>query len=175
MKRYLISSIVIIFLVASSFGVQAADYTKYGIEADVPGECSFEAIDAKDYSGRTLNIITHAVPVMGEPTALHAKQFEELTGAKVNVVHVPFGDLFQRIMIPFQTKQDAYDVLFYGSLWIGDFNNYLAPVPEKYRNTKSMQEVTVNYKGVATWGDTDDPVSGGRRPPLSEISQRYFR
>jgi multiple sugar transport system substrate-binding protein len=114
MKRYLISSIVIICLVASSFGVQAADYTKYGIEADVPGACSFESIDAKDYSGRTLNIITHAVPVMGEPTALHAKQFEELTGAKVNVVHVPFGDLFQRIMIPFQTKQDAYDVLFYG-------------------------------------------------------------
>ena len=36
MKRYLISSIVIIFLVASSFGVQAADYTKYGIEVDVP-------------------------------------------------------------------------------------------------------------------------------------------
>ena len=129
MKRYLISLILIVFLVAGSFGVQAADYTKYGIEADVPGECSFEAIDAKDYSGRTLNIITHAVPVMGEPTALHAKQFEELTGAKVNVVHVPFGDLFQRIMIPFQTKQDAYDVLFYGSLWIGDFNNYLAPVP----------------------------------------------
>ena len=82
MKRYLISLILIVFLVASSFGVQAADYTKYGIEADVPGACSFEAIDAKDYSGRTLNIITHAVPVMGEPTALHAKQFEELTGAK---------------------------------------------------------------------------------------------
>ena len=35
-------------LVAGSSGVQAADYTKYGIEADVPGECSFEAIDAKD-------------------------------------------------------------------------------------------------------------------------------
>ena len=164
MKRYLISLIVIVLLAAGSFGVQAADYTKYGIEADVPGACSFEAIDAKDYSGRTLNIITHAVPVMGEPTALHAKQFEELTGAKVNVVHVPFGDLFQRIMIPFQTKQDAYDVLFYGSLWIGDFNNYLAPVPEKYRNTKSMQDVTVNYKGVATWGDQmiQFPVDGDR-------------
>ena len=60
MKRYLTFSILIILLVAGSSGVQAADYTKYGIEADVPGDCSFEAIDAKDYSGRTLNIITHA-------------------------------------------------------------------------------------------------------------------
>ncbi|MCF8128933.1 MAG: extracellular solute-binding protein [Deltaproteobacteria bacterium] len=164
MKRFVFSLIVAVFLTTIGFGVQAADYTKYGIEKDVEGECSFEAIDAKDYSGRTLNIITHAVPVMGEPTALHAKQFEELTGAKVNVVHVPFGDLFQRIMIPFQTNQDAYDVLFYGSLWVGDFNRYLAPVPEKYRNTKSMREVTKNYIGVATWGDKmiQFPVDGDR-------------
>ena len=164
MKRSLILWLTVLFLAVGLTGAHAADYGQYGIEADVPGMCSFEAIDAKDYSGRTLNIITHAVPVMGEPTALHAKQFEELTGAKVNVVHVPFGDLFQRIMIPFQTNQDAYDVLFYASLWIGDFNNYLAPVPEAYRNTESMKDVTTNYKGVATWGDAmvQFPVDGDR-------------
>ncbi|MAE98581.1 MAG: ABC transporter substrate-binding protein, partial [Geminicoccus sp.] len=38
---------------------------------DIPGECSYESISQKDYSGRTLTINTHAVPVMGEPTALH--------------------------------------------------------------------------------------------------------
>ena len=156
-------------LAAIAFGLMAstamaADYSKYGIEEDVPGACSYASIDAKDYSGRTLNIITHAVPVMGEPTALHAKQFSELTGAKVNVVHVPFGDLFQRIMIPFQTGQNAYDVMFYGSLWIGDFYPYLEPVPEKYLNVSGMKDVTPNYKGVATWGDkmVQYPVDGDR-------------
>ena len=164
MKRSLIFVLSVLFLVAGVIGAPAADYAKYGIEADVPGMCSFESIDAKDYSGRTLNIITHAVPVMGEPTALHAKQFEELTGAKVNVVHVPFGDLFQRVMMPFQANQDAYDVLFYASLWIGDFNSYLAPVPAEYFKTESMQDVTLNYKDVATWGDTmiQYPVDGDR-------------
>jgi multiple sugar transport system substrate-binding protein len=164
MKRYFFASILTIVLVAGSFGVQAADYSKYEIEADIPGPCSYASIDAKDYSGRTLNIITHAVPVMGEPTALHAKQFEELTGAKVNVVHVPFGDLFQRIMIPFQTNQNAYDVLFYGSLWIGDFQQYLEPVPAEYFKVSGMQDVTTNYKDVATWGKTmvQYPVDGDR-------------
>lgn len=164
MKRFRILLTLSVFLVMSGLSAQASDYTKYGIEADVPGACSYKSIDAKDYSGRTLNIITHAVPVMGEPTALHAKQFEELTGATVNVVHVPFGDLFQRIMIPFQTQQNAYDVLFYGSLWIGDFHNYLAPVPKFYQKTGSMQDVTLNYKDVATWGDTmvQFPVDGDR-------------
>ncbi|MBU1743514.1 MAG: ABC transporter substrate-binding protein, partial [Proteobacteria bacterium] len=61
MKRYLLASILSIVLVASSFGVQAQDYSKYGIGADIPGACSYKSIDAKDYSGRTLNIITHAV------------------------------------------------------------------------------------------------------------------
>lgn len=162
MKNIILSMLTGLMVTAST--VLAADYGKYGIEADIPGANSFAAIDAKDYSGRTLNIITHAVPVIGEPTALHAKQFEELTGAKVNVVHVPFGDLFQRIMIPFQTKQNAYDVLFYASLWIGDLNPYLAAVPQKYKDTASMKDVTVNYKDVATWGDTmvQFPVDGDR-------------
>lgn len=142
----------------------AENYSKYGIDKDIPGLCSYENIDKKDYSGRTLNIITHAVPVIGEPTELHAKQFSELTGAKVNVVHVPFGDLFQRIMIPFQTRQGAYDVLFYPSLWIGDLNPYLAPVPAKYQNTKAMEDVTTNYKDVARWGKTmvQYPIDGDR-------------
>ena len=50
----------------------AEDYSRFGVPADLPGTCSYEAIDAKNYSGRTLNIITHAVPVIGEPTDLHA-------------------------------------------------------------------------------------------------------
>ena len=143
---------------------QFGDYAKYGTTSDVPGACSYEAIDQKDYSGRTLKIITHAVPVMGEPTDLHAKQFEALTGAKVEVVHVPFGDLFQRIMIPFQTQQAAYDVLFYGSLWIGDLHDYLAPVPAAYLEAGGMKDVTQNYKDVATWGDAmiQYPIDGDR-------------
>ncbi len=129
------------------------DYAQYGSAPDVPGACSYEAIDAKDYSGKTLRVITHAVPVIGEPTDLHAKQFQALTGAQVDVVHIPFGDLYQRLMIPFQTRQAAYDVMFYPSLWIGDVQNYLQPVPAAYQEVPGMKEVTQNYRDVATWGD----------------------
>ena len=147
-----------------SYTAYGEDYAKYGSTTDVPGPCSYESISKKDYSGRTLSIITHAVPVMGEPTALHAKQFGELTGAKVDVVHVPFGDLFQRVLIPLQTGQAAYDVMFYGSLWIGDLNAYLAPVPDQYLAVSGMQDVTANYRDVATWNGKmiQYPVDGDR-------------
>lgn len=140
------------------------DYAKYGSAPDVSGQCSYESIGAKHYSGRTLKIISHAVPVIGEPTDLHAKQFEALTGAKVEVVHIPFGDLYQRIMIPFQTGQAAYDVLFYPSLWIGDLHNFLSPVPDSYKQVSGMTDVTANYRDVATWGDqmVQYPVDGDR-------------
>lgn len=166
----LVSSLVLSSSVAGqandeiSYTAYGEDYAKYGSTADVPGPCSYASIDEKDYTGRTLSIITHAVPVMGEPTALHAKQFSDLTGANVDVVHVPFGDLFQRILIPFQTGQAAYDVMFYGSLWIGDLQGYLAPVPEAYLNTTGMLDVTANYIDVATWNGqmVQFPVDGDR-------------
>ena len=63
---------------------------------DIPGECSYESMSKKDYSGQKLTINTHAVPVMGEPTALHAEQFSKLTGAEVDVIHTPAGDLYSK-------------------------------------------------------------------------------
>lgn len=146
------------------------DYTSYGKDypttsaKDVPGPCSYESISRKDYSGETLKIISHAVPVIGEPTLLHAKQFEKLTGAKVEVVNVPFGELFQKILTPLQASQPAYDVMFYPSLWIGDLAPYLAPVPQEYLDTPGMKDVTKAYLGVATWNGEvlQYPVDGDR-------------
>ncbi len=145
--------LIVSFLVLATQIAAAKDYSKFGIAKDLPGTCSYAATDAKDYRGKTLNIITNAIPVMGEPTRLHAKQFAELTGAKVNVVYVPFGDLYQKIMIPLETGEDAYDVMFYGSLWIGDLHSYLAPVPKFYQQSTGMKDVTATYKSVASWGN----------------------
>ena len=145
-------------------------YTKYGKDyptasvKDVPGPCSYESISRKDYSGQTLKVISHAVPVIGEPTQLHAKQFEEITGAKVDVVNVPFGELHQKVLTPLQASQPAYDVMFYPSLWIGDMAPYLAPVPQEYLDTPGMKDVTDAYMGVATWNGevVQYPVDGDR-------------
>lgn len=149
----------------ANYAKYGSQYAKYGTEPDVPGACSYQAMSHKNYKGKTLRIITNAVPVMGEPTDLHGKQFSDLTGATVKVVHAPFGDLFQRVMIPFQTGQSAYDVLIYGSLWIGDFHNYLAPVPQKYLNTAGMKDVTRTIRGIASWGKqmVQYPIDGDRQ------------
>jgi multiple sugar transport system substrate-binding protein len=162
---------VTVLAAAATLGAGPAYADKWGDQfphiartGDIPGPCSYEAMSQKDYSGRTLSISTHAIPVMGEPTALHAEQFSKLTGAEVNVVHTPFGDLFQKTMVPLQTGQAPYDVMFGGSYWIGDWIDYIEPVPEKYINMPQMQDVTRNYLDVASWKGqmVQFPVDGDR-------------
>ena len=145
------------------------DYVaNYGIKEDVPGVCSYASIDAKDYTGHEITILTHAVPVMGEPVALHSKQFEELTGGTVNVVHAPFGELYHKVMIPFQTGQHIYDIVYGGSYWIGDWAPHLAPVPQKYLDTDEMKDITPSYQGVASW-------NGQRLQYTFDGDRNYFK
>lgn len=138
------------------------DYSKYGADyagtitvADTPGKCSYEEISKKDYSGQTLRILAHVPPVMGEPANLHATQFEELTGATVEVNNVPFPDLFAEQQRTFSTGVNAYDVIFGGSHWVGDFQQYYAVVPDEYLNDTELADSTPLVQQIAKWnGET---------------------
>jgi multiple sugar transport system substrate-binding protein len=138
------------------------DYSNWGdayngtiTAADVPGKCSWEEMSQKDYSGQTLRILSHVPPVMGEPADLHARQFEEITGATVTVEQVPFPDIFSKAQLSFQTGVNAYDVIFGGSQWLGDFQEYLAVIPDEYLNDTELADSTDLVKQIAQWnGET---------------------
>jgi len=138
------------------------DYSKYGADyagtitvTDVPGKCSYEEISKKDYSGQTLRILAHVPPVMGEPANLHAAQFAELTGATVDVNNVPFPDLFAEQQRTFSTGVNAYDVIFGGSHWVGDFQQYYAVVPDEYLTDTELSDSTPLVQQIAKWdGET---------------------
>jgi len=123
---------------------------------------SYKAIAAKNYRGVILNVLTHEKPVLGEPTELHARQFEKLTGAKINITFVPFDKFYQELM--FGLKQNKYDVIFYGSMWIADILQYLEPLPKKMLNSSEYRDVLPHYKSIASWGDIpyQVPIDGDR-------------
>ena len=127
---------------------------KYPIFGTHEGPYSYAEIDKKDYSGITLNAITLAPPVMGGPTILHAKQFEELTGAKINVVAVPLSQLYAKVMTPFLTGIGAYDAIIFPPNWSGDImgGGYLEPLPEKMLKSAQWGEVIQVYRYLQTWG-----------------------
>ena len=112
---WLVTAVMVLPVLAQTNYVE-----KYPIFGTHEGPYSYEETDKKDYSGITLNAITLAPPVMGGPTILHAKQFEELTGAKINIIAVPFSQLYAKVMTPFLTNIGAYDAIIFPPNWSGD-------------------------------------------------------
>ena len=135
-----------------------------GAATDTPARdpYSHKAIAAKNYRAITLNVLTLASPVLGEPTVLHAEEFEKLTGAKINITRVPFDKLYQETLLGL--RQGKYDVLYFGSMWIADVQPYLEPLPKKMLESAQYKDVLPHYKRVANWGDTAYmvPIDGDR-------------
>ena len=123
---------------------------------------SHEAIAKKNYRGVTLNVLTLATPVLGEPVVLHAGEFEELTGAKVNVTRVPFPEFYQETLLGL--RQNKYDALTFGSMWIADAVPFLEPIPRNMLQSAQYRDVLPHYKRVASWSATAYmvPIDGDR-------------
>ncbi|NWG88024.1 MAG: extracellular solute-binding protein [Hydrogenophilaceae bacterium] len=123
---------------------------------------SQETIAKKRYQGVTLNVLTLDTPVLGEPVVLHAKAFERLTGAKVNVTRVPFPEFYQETLLGL--RQAKYDALTFGSMWIADVAQYLEPLPKAMLDSPQYRDVLPHYQRVASWGDVAYmvPIDGDR-------------
>jgi multiple sugar transport system substrate-binding protein len=123
---------------------------------------SHQTIASKNYRNVTLNILTHEKPVLGEPTELHARQFEKLTHARINITFVQFDNLYQELMLGL--KNNKYDVVFYGSMWIADVLPFLEPIQRKMLNSPEYRDVLPHYKDIARWGNVayQVPIDGDR-------------
>lgn len=113
------------------------------------GPYSKEAISKKDYRGTTLHILTHVKPIIGEPVDNHAKNFEKLTGAKVILKHVPFGEIFPEMMYGFKTG--IYDVVTPCSDLIPDIAKYLEPLPKELLESKQWLDTMPYHKSIASY------------------------
>lgn len=75
----------------------------------------------KPFQGVEVNIVTFTGPQIAEPLQRRAPDFEELTGAKINVVTVPFSDLYQKVMTDMATGTNSFDAFVFAPQWMVDF------------------------------------------------------
>src|SRR5262249_26691237 len=73
------------------------------------------------YAGVTVNVLTFTGPQIAEPLQRHGPEFEKLTGAHINVVTVPFSELYQKALTDFATGTNSYDALVFDPQWMADF------------------------------------------------------
>jgi multiple sugar transport system substrate-binding protein len=75
----------------------------------------------KPFDGVTVNIVTFTGPQIAEPLQRRGPDFEQLTGAKIQVITVPFSDLYNKLLTDFATGTNSYDATVFAPQWMVDF------------------------------------------------------
>jgi multiple sugar transport system substrate-binding protein len=81
------------------------------------GMSSSPADAQKAYEGVEINLLTRPGPVIAGRLEERGKEYEAMTGAKVNVASVPFADLFQKLLTDWATGTNSIDVGVFASGW----------------------------------------------------------
>ncbi len=96
---------------------------------------------AKPFEGVELNILTFTGPQIAEPLQRRGPDFTALTGAKVNVIIVPFSDLYQKMVTDMATKTNSFDAFVFAPQWVSDFvtPGYLEDLTDRVAADKQIQ------------------------------------
>ena len=94
-----------------------------------------------NFSGTTIRVVAFTGPQIADPLQRRAPDFEKLTGAKVQVITVPFADLYQKLLTDFATKTNSYDATVFDPQWMGDYvpPGYLEDLTDRVQKDSSLQ------------------------------------
>jgi multiple sugar transport system substrate-binding protein len=92
-----------------------------GVAALVMTSALATASNAGQFDGVTVNVMTFTGPQIAEPLQRHAPEFEKLTGAKVNVITVPFSDLYTKLLTDWSSGTNSVDAGVFAPQWMGDY------------------------------------------------------
>ncbi|MEA2781906.1 MAG: multiple sugar transport system substrate-binding protein [Rhodospirillaceae bacterium] len=111
-----------------------------GLALAVPG-FSRPAI-AGEFDGVTVNIMTFTGPQIAEPLQRRAPDFAKLTGAKVNIITVPFSDLYQKLLTDWAGGTNSIDAAVFAPQWMVDFATpgYLEDLTPRMATDQAIQE-----------------------------------
>ena len=95
----------------------------------------------KPFEGVSLNIVTFTGPQIAEPLQRRAPDFEQLTGAKVQVITVPFSDLYNKLLTDFATGTNSFDAAVFAPQWMGDFiePGYLEALTDRVKGDAALK------------------------------------
>jgi multiple sugar transport system substrate-binding protein len=95
---------------------------------------------AGEFDGVTVNIMTQTGAIQ-EPLQRHAPEFEKMTGAKINVIAVPFSDLYQKVLTDWASGTNSVDAAVFAPQWMVDYvsGGYLEDLGPRIAKDKDLQ------------------------------------
>jgi multiple sugar transport system substrate-binding protein len=95
----------------------------------------------QSFAGVEVNLVTFTGPQIAEPLQRRAPEFQEMTGARVNVITVPFSDLYQRVLTDMATGTNSFDAFVFAPQWMVDYvtPGFLEDLTERVRGDEALQ------------------------------------
>lgn len=97
-------------------------------------------------------VLNVAVGSFATSSVVDAKEQYEADhpGVTINIVEIPFGNLYEKLATAFATKTAAYDICIYPSNWLSEFIEGDSVIPlDEYLTTKdNWDTLTDVYKGI---------------------------
>ena len=97
-----------------------------------------------------MNVITQTGAIQ-EPLQRRAPDFEALTGAKINVIAVPFSDLYQKVLTDWASGTNSVDAAVFAPQWMVDYiaGGYLEDLTPRVDADKASSR-TMSARSSAT-------------------------
>lgn len=113
--------------------------------------CAVASADGKPFEGQKLTVL-YMSGVYGDAAKAMVADFEEATGATVEVVDMPYSELHEKILLDAASGAGAYDVVDVASQWDGEFAPFmvdLTPYIERDNyDTNVFIENVINNSGI---------------------------
>ena len=104
--------------------------------------------EEKPFEGKKVVVVTQVGPSIAGPVEMYAPEWEKETGGKVELVQLPWDELFQKTVTALSTGSGEYDVLIFPAPWSGDYMapGYLEPIPQEILDKVDMEDVIPLYR-----------------------------
>jgi multiple sugar transport system substrate-binding protein len=96
---------------------------------------------AGKYDGVTVNVMTFTGPQIAEPLQRRAPDFKKLTGATINVITVPFSDLYTKLLTDWVTGTNSVHAAVFAPQWMVDYvePGYLEDLTDRITKDPALQ------------------------------------
>lgn len=108
------------------------------------------------FEGQEVIVFSLAPPPVSSPIQEFGPQWEAATGARINLVTAPFGEVYQKLRTGLASGGYAFDLVNYGATWAADIAGagYLDPVPEEIQALVQVDDYYQSYRDAMVWGGT---------------------
>lgn len=100
---------------------------------------------AGEFDGVTVNLLTQTGAIQ-EPLQRRAPDFEAATGARVNIIAVPFSDLYQKILTDWASGTNSIDAAVFAPQWMVDYiaGGYLEDLTDRVAADPAIEQDDVS-------------------------------